>query len=191
MSELNFEDLDAVAGERSKSASFEEIALNQSDVLSALRSGAEGLCLQTSIICSGVRELSARVLRHLSPSLRVLSPDDAKVMVSLLQTLETTSLNLNAVSRAILGAAEDTVMAEGPQAEEATESTLFEGCEELRREFFAVARRQGLKVHPETRVDRLAAVADFVGRSIETMDNLWEDEWEAVIKAVEEGRLRW
>lgn len=203
MNNTQFEDLDAIAGERAESASFEEIALGQPNLLAIMRDDAEGLCLQTAILRSGVRQMVARILRHVSPEIRVLSSEDANVLVSQVQAMELASHNLNAVARAILALAEDAAMPspdvpEGaaPEIEiqapaKAPKVELSPACQSLRRQFFGAARKMGLSSRPEKRAARIAAVSVLVNRPLLSINELEESEWLAAVYAVEDGRLQW
>lgn len=64
-------------------------------------------------------------------------------------------------------------------------------CRTLQRQFFAKAAERGLITKTSVRVARLAAVAGFIGRVIDSTKDMTQAEWNSCVYAVEDGRLQW
>ena len=77
------------------------------------------------------------------------------------------------------------------EAPEIVKSALSPGCQSLRRQFFAVAGKRGLIKKQSVRVQRIAAISNFLGRVIDSTSDLTEAEWTSIVYAVEDGRLQW
>lgn len=77
------------------------------------------------------------------------------------------------------------------EAPELPRPKLSPGCQSLRRQFFAAAGKRGLITKQTVRAPRLAAISNFLGRTITTTSELSEAEWTSLVYAVEDGRLEW
>lgn len=86
--------------------------------------------------------------------------------------------------------AEEAALEENPPAPE-PKYMLSPACQSLRRQFFAVAHQKGLITKQTVRVQRVAAIANFLARPITSTGQMTEEEWTKVVYAIEDGRLQW
>lgn len=206
MIEFHFEDLDAVAGERFESASDEEITLAQPNFLQRAYEDADGLYGKTA----SARNLIKDALRELSIEVRAFSPVLAdQLFCELLHALMATravhatasqlydeigfALSPPAGEEAEFEpfVAVEEIAVEAPQVEASQQVVLSPECFSLRRQFFAAAGKARLPITAKSRAARLAALAAFVGRPLESSNHLSKTEWIRVVNAVEDGRLSW
>lgn len=144
----------------------------------------------------------------MSPPLCALAPEDADLLRGQLLALQNLLNETFQSARALEGFAVDALRdlhgVELPAEVDAEEAALELNppevapkikitveCQTLRRQFFAVAKKMGLITRGEVRVQRLAAVAGFIGRALGSTSEMTKEEWTSVVYAVEDGRLQW
>lgn len=184
----------------------DEITVLKPMILRFAAEDADQLVVKIAGMRHHARLFAEEARAAMTPQLCGLAPEDADVLRgqlrAALETLDQAFESAHLLERfAVLALREhngddfqfdpEEARLEVNPPEVAPKIKLSPECQTLRRQFFAVAKKVGLVTRTEVRAARLAAVAGFVGRALNSTGDLTQAEWNSVVYAVEDGRIQW